>query len=255
MGSLILCHDRQAKHPYEITRIHKKIYTIEELCYYICNYLYLVDFTVVNHQLCNWLDQELGLTELAAELRVQLSRNVSLEQFLLTILESSNIYTASEVNRIEGILEQLKNQKDVEREKYKGDALLGNGEYDAAILVYRQLLEKDWDESMPKDFYGRIYANIGSCYGRLFLYEEAAKQYKEAVSLTDDPDVLRAFIYSCRRAYPHDEYVKMLSNNAKYLSVDGEIRDIVDGLKDKIDTDVAPERLKTLRKEYRKIDK
>ena len=29
MGNLILCHDRHAAHPYEISRIHCRIFTIE----------------------------------------------------------------------------------------------------------------------------------------------------------------------------------------------------------------------------------
>ena len=59
MGNLILCHDRHAAHPYEITRIHCRIFTIEELCYYLCNNLYLIDYTIMNGQLCDWLDEEL----------------------------------------------------------------------------------------------------------------------------------------------------------------------------------------------------
>ena len=39
MGSLILCHSKRAKRPYEISRVHMRIYTIEELCYYLCNNL------------------------------------------------------------------------------------------------------------------------------------------------------------------------------------------------------------------------
>ena len=35
MGSLILCHKKRAKRPFEISRVHMRIYTIEELCYYI----------------------------------------------------------------------------------------------------------------------------------------------------------------------------------------------------------------------------
>ena len=69
MGSLILCHKKKAKHPYEISRIHMRIYTIEELCYYFCNNLYLVDYTIINRQLCDWLDEELELYSLADELR------------------------------------------------------------------------------------------------------------------------------------------------------------------------------------------
>ena len=48
MGSLILCHSKKASQPYEITRIHRRIYTLEELCYYISNNLYLIDYTVMN---------------------------------------------------------------------------------------------------------------------------------------------------------------------------------------------------------------
>ena len=47
MGSLILCHKKRAKRPFEISRVHMRIYTIEELCYYICNNLYLIDYTKV----------------------------------------------------------------------------------------------------------------------------------------------------------------------------------------------------------------
>ena len=69
MGSLILCHKKKAKHPYEIARVHMHIYTIEELCYYFCNNLYLVDYTIVNRKLCDWLEEELELYELSAEQR------------------------------------------------------------------------------------------------------------------------------------------------------------------------------------------
>ena len=56
MSSLILCHKRHAKQPYEITRIHRRIYTIEELVYYLCNHLYLIDYTIMNENLCDTLN-------------------------------------------------------------------------------------------------------------------------------------------------------------------------------------------------------
>ena len=86
MGSLILCHRKKAKQPYEISRVHMRIYTIEELCYYICNNLYLIDYTIINRQLCNWIDTELDMKELADKLREELRQNCSMEQFVLTIL-------------------------------------------------------------------------------------------------------------------------------------------------------------------------
>ena len=83
MGNLILCHDRHAAHPYEITRIHCRIFTIEELCYYLCNNLYLIDYTIMNGQLCDWLDEELEMKALASELRDVLRLHGSVEKFVL----------------------------------------------------------------------------------------------------------------------------------------------------------------------------
>ena len=136
MGSLILCHNKRARQPYEIARIHMRIYTIEELCYYICNNLYLIDYTMVNRQLCNWIDRELELPKLAERLRDELRQNCTMEQFVLTILRESTIYATGDINKIQGILEHLQNLKDVERMKYKADSLQKSGEYETAILVY-----------------------------------------------------------------------------------------------------------------------
>lgn len=173
MGSLILCHKKRAKQPYEISRVHMRIYTIEELCYYICNNLYLIDYTIINRQLCDWIGDELELSGLAETLREELRQNCSMEQFVLTILKESTIYAAADINRIQNILEHLQNQKDVERTKYKADSLQGSGEYETAILVYQSIINKEWDDSVEKTFYGHVYACLGAAYGHLFLYEEA----------------------------------------------------------------------------------
>ena len=45
MGSLILCHSKRAKRPYEISRVHMRIYTIEELC----SYFFCSRGTLLNH--------------------------------------------------------------------------------------------------------------------------------------------------------------------------------------------------------------
>lgn len=113
MGSLILCHKKRAKQPYMITRVHIRIYTIEELCYYICNNLYLIDYTLMNRQLCEWIREELHMWELADQLLGQMEKNCTAEQFVLTILEKSNVYSLGEVNKVQNMLEKLQNQKDV----------------------------------------------------------------------------------------------------------------------------------------------
>ena len=248
MGSLILCHKKRAKRPFEISRVHMRIYTIEELCYYICNNLYLIDYTIVNERLCRWVGDELELPKLAEELRRLLRENGSMEEFVLTILKESNIYAAAEIHK-------MQSQRDVEKEKYKADTLQNSKEYESAILVYQSILNKDWDESVDKKFYGRVYASMGSAYGHQFLYKEAAKAYQEAYKICEQPDILKAYLYSCYKALPHDEYLKMLSGNPILLSLDTILRDEMEKTKKKIGADIPEEKLNEWKKEYRRIDK
>ncbi len=225
MGSLILCHKKKAKHPYEIVRIHKHIYTIEELCYYFCNNLYLVDYTIVNRQLCDWLEDELELYELTNELRWQLEQSASAEQFILTVLSHASIYSAAEITKIHNVLHQLKNQNEVEREKYKADNLLKSGEVASAILVYQSIVNRDWDESIGGEFYGKIYGCLGAAYGRMLLYEEAANAYEKGFHICRDPQMLKAYLYCCFRYMPQEKYVKMLSGESAYLSMDAQLKE------------------------------
>lgn len=255
MGSLILCHSKRAKQPYEISRVHMRIYTIEELCYYICNNLYLIDYTIINRQLCNWIDRELELRELAERLREELRQNCSMEQFVLTILRESTIYATADINKIQGILEHLQNQKDVERRKYKADSLQNSGEYETAILVYQSIINGEWDDSVHKSFYGKIYACLGAAYGRLFLYEEAAHMYLEAYRICEDTCMLKAYLYCCYRYLPREQYVKMLSGNPVYLSVDSVLKEEVKNVRQEVDVDIPEEQLDQWKREYRRLDK
>ncbi|MGN1164981.1 MAG: hypothetical protein ACI4S2_00960 [Lachnospiraceae bacterium] len=254
MGSLILCHKKRAKQAYEITRVHIRIYTIEELCYYVCNNLYLIDYTIMNRQLCEWLASELDMAELADKLGDELSKNCSEEQFVLTLLRGSDIYAQSEINKIQGVLESLQNQKEVEKTKYKADTLLESGEYSAAILVYQSIIHAEWDDSVEKSFYGHIYGCLGSAYGRLFLYEEAALAYKEAYQICEETDLLKAYLYCCYKAYPEEEYVKMLSGNSLFLSMDSILKEQMKKVHRETDPQIEEGQIENWKNEYRRID-
>lgn len=224
MGSLILCHKKKAKQPYEIARVHQKIYTIEELCYYLCHNLYLIDHTMMNRKLCDWLEEELELTELADTLRKSVEQHGSVEQFVLTILAYVSIYTTGELTHIRDVLEKLKNQKPMEKEKYKADNLLQNGAIQSAILVYQSIINGEPDESVDSRFYGRVYGCLGAAYGRLFLYEQAAKMYKKAYEICEEQSMLKAYLYACRNYMPAQEYGMLLHEKSVYAEIDHAIR-------------------------------
>ena len=70
------------RHIRMISRIHCKIFTIEELCYYLCNNLYLIDYTIMNEQLCTSLEEELGMKELRGCFGTKSACAVRLQKFV-----------------------------------------------------------------------------------------------------------------------------------------------------------------------------
>lgn len=213
MGSLILCHNKKAKHPYEVTRIRRKIYTIEELCYYLCNNLYLIDYTIMNSQLCDWVGEELEMENLAVKLSSSLERHNSVEHFVLLILNESQIYSSAEVSHIQSVLQHLKNQNEIERKKFKADNLQENGEIQAAIQIYHEIIHGETDHTVDQKFYGRVYGCMGAAFGKMFLYKEAADMYEEAYQICEEETMLKAYLYCCYRYMKLDDYQAMVKQN------------------------------------------
>ena len=253
MGSIILCHKKKAKRPYEVTRIHRKIYTMEELCYFLCNHLYLVDYTIMNKQLCDWLEEELELTELAENLRKQLEQYGSMRQFVVTILAYSSIYTTAELKHVEDVLEKLKNQKPVEKQKYKADNLLASGALKPAILIYQSILQGEADETVDKKFYGRVYGCLGSAYGKMFLYEEAAKMYEAAFQICEEESMLKAYLYACYRSMARNDYDNLIRRSQMFLALDRDIRGQIDHVEENLKFSMAEDTLDKWKENYRKV--
>lgn len=253
MGSIILCHKKRARRPYEITRIHRKIYSIEELCYFLCNHLYLIDYTIMNEQLCDWLEEELELKELADNLRQHLEQYASMQQFVVTILAYSSIYTTAELSYVQNVLDKLKNQKPVEKQKFKADNLLSNGALKPAILIYQSILQAEIDETVDKKFYGRVYASLGSAYGRMFLYEEAAKMYESAFQICEEESMLKAYLYACYRYLPKQEYEELLQKSQVYQGVDNLIQEEIEELEGKLKFSMTEDTLDKWKENYRRV--
>lgn len=252
MGSLILCHDIHAAHPYEITRIHCRIFTIEELCYYLCNNLYLIDYTIMNEQLCDWLEEELGMDSLASDLRDVLRLRGSVEKFVLTILKASRIYREPEMIRIQNVLEHLKNQKDIERQKFKGDNLLESGEVEEAILVYQAILNQEKDESVDEKFYGKIYAGLGAAYGRLFLYQEAARMYDRANQICNDRSLIKPYLYASYKYMSLEEYHILITKHEEYMEINAQMRNEIEEIKKNVPEETDPSVIEKWKRQHRR---
>lgn len=120
-----LCQTKKAKNPYFIENISTNIYTMEELCFYMSQNLYLLDETILNGGLILWLKEELGLTALARRLEKLLEDKASMAELILPVMKEIQYLNQAEQKALQQNLKQMEEQPALMRRKKKGDYLVG----------------------------------------------------------------------------------------------------------------------------------
>lgn len=120
MSDITMCTLHSEK-PYYITEINKNIYSIEELNYYLYNYLYLVDEEFFSESLIDYIENELKQTTIATGLRQALNKNGNLGEMIAFVIKNSGYYTQKEADDLERHLVMLNSKTSAERIKAKAD--------------------------------------------------------------------------------------------------------------------------------------
>ena len=109
MGKIILCRGQRTDKPYVTPQTDIKLYSAEELCYYIYNNIYLIGQDLIDDNLIQFL-QDAGEGELAARVKKLKESGVPLAQILVTILKSIDYYSVAEIEQLKEILNTLGKQ-------------------------------------------------------------------------------------------------------------------------------------------------
>lgn len=189
MSGLMLC-TMQAKKPYFVKEINKNIYSIEELSYYLYNYLYLVEDKFFGEALVDYLENTLEQKSIADGLRQLGERGGNLGEKISFVVKNSGYYSQKEVDELERHLVMLNSKTSSERIKAKADILMENHKYNLAIVFYRNILNKGRSSELSDSFYGDVYNNLGVAYVRMFEYATAAACFKSAYNLNGNKETL-----------------------------------------------------------------
>lgn len=205
MSGLILCRTKEAKNPYYISNMDIKIYTLEELCYYIYENIYLISVDIANDKLIDFIRNEVEEKALADKLEYLTKQRAGLAEFVITILKYVDYYDISEIEQIREILEMLNTQNVLERLKARADRFLENKCYNSAIKNYGNILMSPRDKTLSGIFYASVNHNMGVAYSQLFQYKKAITYFDTAYSIGQ-----------------HEES-KKCSMAAKYLAMANEV--------------------------------
>lgn len=254
MAGYRLCQTKLAETPYYIENISTNIYSLEELCYYIYNNIFLLDATIINEGLCEWLRDELGLKKLYACLCKELEENHSLGDFLLPIFKEINYLTHQEFKVFNNQLVRLEHEPQIGREKLKADYLVENHKYVNGIKVYKAILVQTKGSRLGGQFIGEVYYNMGCAYMHMFQYEDALDCFEQAYECLPEAHILKAYLTCCYITKPYARYQQL----SEQLHVSEEIQTAVEERVKKVRESVPLEKklneidqfLEKIRKEY-----
>ena len=208
MSGYILCQVRKAEKPFFIENISTNIYSIEELCYYFYNNLYLIDSSLINQKLCTWIEEELELPKLAAKLRPYIGREAGLEEVLYPVFKEINYLAYEELRSLNARIETRNAEAEEIREKRKGDALMENRMYVNAIRVYQKLIEKEDATAISDEMRERSFHNQGCAYSYLFQMDKALDCFWMAWQVKKSEEALKTYLLAYRSVHTQEDFEK-----------------------------------------------
>lgn len=223
MGELILCSQQLAAMPYYIENVSLNVYSLDELCYYIKNNTCLLDADFMDDELCDWVENEQHLPDIAQNLRNIKAGGGVLSEFTGCLMSACGYCTKEEQKQIRNTLQEMEHKSAFECGKIKADRFLENRKYVSSIAEYRKLLQS-CETEMPQ-MVGAVWHNLGTAYARLFLFEQAADCYARAYEKSSDKESLKECLMACRcnhdeRAFERRrEYFKIEPEEAKRLQM------------------------------------
>lgn len=216
---VILCTGTYAKTPYYLEKFGVNLFSIEELCYYMCENAYLIDKDFMEEDLIAWIDTECSLKSLARQLYTLIHNDGSVSAFVGIILEETCYISKPERELIEKLLTQNRNMDLSLRKKNRADYFLEHGLYTKALLEYDQLQYEV--DPKRREILGAIHHNKGVALARLFTFEQAAAEFLEAYRILNMDECYLEYLAALHLYLSKDEYIKevMLEHNESAYSV------------------------------------
>lgn len=215
MKSIRICYKKRAVTPYVIPTIGKKIFTIEELCFYYWQYAHLIDENAVDDEVIEWLEDQLDLGKTAQELRNAKMHGEDITEQIRIIFASITYLDPEEESKYLEHLSAMKNMSEFERSKHRADDLVRNCRYYKAIQEYRQLLQ--CEEAEDETVASGIYHNLGVAYCKMFFFREGSECFLKAFLKAPGKENLRKYklaLQLCEEPVQEDELVREFPSSA-----------------------------------------
>ncbi|MBR0398896.1 MAG: hypothetical protein IJI10_11600 [Eubacterium sp.] len=194
MSECMLCQSRRAEQPFLIEPVGLRIWSIEELLYFIGENLPLVDEDIINQKLVDWIKEELHMRRLAGILTQIIGKPFTVREFVLPIFHETGYPGETPMRKTLNAMDDFSALPTPVRLKKKADVLVHHTRYLRAIETYHSVLDYQQSSHLGAQFTGVIYHNIGCVYAKLFQMEEACSSLKESYRLLHSSEALKHYL-------------------------------------------------------------
>ena len=209
-GRLILTNDEHNTVPYHFGLSGVRIYSLEELCYYIQNHVYAVSQETFGDDLIYWIEKNLDEKQLAKRLREGRKNERSLKEIVRMTLLTIDYYSKDEAREIQKTIEEIELQNPVEAKKVEADNYLRYGKLLEALLTYEKvdLMMEEHDDMVTREFKGNVYHNMGIAYARLANGDSALHCFRKAFELNQSERTRDSWLMLLRILGREEEMLK-----------------------------------------------
>lgn len=196
-----LCSRRQVS-PYVIKDRDISIYSIEELAYYINNYVYFIDNSFFNDDILEYIIKFFNFPKLNEKIAYYSKNKTNPSGIIMSIVEASGYYNKASIEELKNTLEIIETKSMPERMKARADMLYKCGKLLMAKNLYLDILDRCKNmpvitEDIEKNkFFGELYCGLGKIKSRMFYFPEAIEDFKKSYIIYPEEDTLKYIVYS-----------------------------------------------------------
>jgi hypothetical protein len=201
---------------------------MEELCYYLCQHVYMLEEDLFCDSLFDFIDTELKLPERADKLRLLKKQNADIKTIVTVILCSADYYTEYEIKNVLKILDEVTGMPMIKRNCMKAGSFLRDGQYSTAAAEYIKIINsKDAVQLTPEE-YGDLYHNLAVAKVHITGLKEASKLFCQAYERNHREESLKQYLYTLWMSSNETAYTDKAEECQIGVEMDYQIREFME---------------------------
>lgn len=210
MGKLILCSGMRTSRPYTFSPSGIRMYSMEELCYFLYNHVYMIEEDLFSYALFDWIELELGLKDRADKLRQLRKHNADIKTMVTVILCSADYYSEGEIKGLLRVLDDVIGMSQIKRKCIKAGSYIKNRQYLQAAKEYEKIINSKEAIDLSPEEYGDVYHNLAVAKAHITGLKEASGLFCQAYERNHKQESLIAYLFTLRLCSNEEVYRQRL---------------------------------------------